>query len=102
LKKDNTVYAVKFGTPQKLGYVCDQSINTLELINKKANIKKLDTSFKSYCIWVRLDRAEKITKLSDIKSIIFKQKIESWARKCSEYGITPKIKVSYLKITKAV
>jgi len=46
-----------------------------------------------------MDRAEKINKISEIKSIIFKQKIESWARKCWEYGIEPKMKISYLKKT---
>jgi hypothetical protein len=97
LQKDETVYAVKIGTPQKLGYVCDQSINTLELIKKKVNVKKLDTNFKNYCIWIVLDRAEKINKISEIKSIIFKQKVESWARRCFEFGITPKIKISYIK-----
>ena len=97
LQKDDIVYAVKIGTPQKLGYVCDQSINTLEIIKKKANVRKLDINFKTYCLWIVLDRAEKISKISDIKSIIFKQKLESWARKCSEFGITPKIKISYIK-----
>lgn len=100
LQKDETVYAVKIGTPQKLGYVCDQSINTLELIKKKVNVKKLDANFKNYCIWIILDRAEKIKKLSEIKSIIFKQKVESWARRCFEFGITPKIKISYVLISK--
>jgi len=97
LQKDDVVYAVKIGTPQKLGYVCDQSNNTLEIIKKKANVRKLDINFKTYCLWIVLDRAERISKISEIKSIIFKQKIESWARKCSEFGITPKIKISYIK-----
>jgi uncharacterized protein (TIGR04141 family) len=99
LQKDDTVYAVKFGTPQKIGYVCDQSTNTIELFSKKSNIKKLGINFKNYCLWIGLDRDTKITKLSEIKSIIFKQKIESWARKCWEYGIEPKIKISYIKRT---
>lgn len=97
LQKDDTVYAVKFGTPQKVGYVCDQSTNTIELFSKKSNIKKLGINFKNYCLWIGLDRDTKITKISEIKSIIFKQKIESWARKCWEYGIEPKIKISYIK-----
>lgn len=97
LKKDDTVYAVKFGTPQKLGYVFDQSVNTLEIINKKANIKKLNVTFKNYCVWIVIDRSEKIKSLSEIKSIIFKQKLEYWARKCSDFNITPKVKISYLK-----
>ena len=97
LQKKDTVYAVKIGTPQKVGYVCDQAINTLELIKKKVNVKKLDIDFRNYCVWIILNRANKINKISEVKSIIFKQKIESWARKCYEYGIIPKIKISYLK-----
>lgn len=97
LQKNDTVYAVKFGTPQKIGYVCDQSTNTIELFTKKSNIKKLGINFKNYCLWIGLDRDTRITKISEIKSIIFKQKIESWARKCWEYGIEPKLKISYIK-----
>lgn len=44
-----------------------------------------------------MDRAEKIDKLSEVKSVIFKQKIKSWARKYSEFDITSKIKISYIK-----
>jgi len=95
-KKDETVYAVKFGTAQKLGYVCDQANNTLELISKKANIKKLDDNFKNYCIWLVIQNKNLPKKISEINSIILKQKIESWARKCFELGINPKIKISKL------
>lgn len=95
-KKDQTVYAVKFGTAQKLGYVCDQANNTLELISKKANIKKIDANFKNYCIWLVIQNKNLPKKISEINSIILKQKIESWARKCFELGINPKIKMSKL------
>ncbi|NCO68792.1 MAG: hypothetical protein GW873_09790 [Nitrospirae bacterium] len=95
-KKDETVYAVKFGTAQKLGYVCDQANNTLELISKKANIKKIDANFKNYCIWLVIQNKNLPKKISEINSIILKQKIESWARKCFELGIAPKIKMSRL------
>lgn len=95
LEKGDTVYAVKIGTLQKVGYVCDQANNTLELIKKKSNLRTLSSTFKVYCLWIVLERKTRISKLSELKSIIFKQKIESWARKCSEYGIIPKVKISY-------
>ncbi len=95
-KKGETVYAVKFGTAQKLGYVCDQANNTLELIGKKANTKKIDIDFKNYCIWLVIQNKNLPKKISEINSIILKQKIESWARKCFELGISPKIKMSKL------
>lgn len=94
LEKGDTVYAVKFGTAQKLGYVCDQANNTLELIGKKANVKKLNKDFRNYCLWFGLKNKVLPQKVSDINSIILKQKIESWARKSFEYGINPKIKIS--------
>ncbi len=100
-KKGDTVYAIKFGTAQKLGYVCDQANNTLELISKKANTKKLNRDFKNYCIWLGIENKNLPEKISGINSIILKQKIESWARKCLELGITPKIKISkHIKSTK--
>ncbi len=96
LKKGDCVYAVKRGTTQDFGYVLDQASNTLILINKKANIKKLDSNFKSYCVWLIFKRKSMPPKLSEIKSIIFKQKLEAWARLSWEFGITPKVSMSVI------
>lgn len=51
LRKDSTVYAVKFGTPQKLNYVCDQATTVLELIRNKAGVRKVP-NFQRYCLWL--------------------------------------------------
>lgn len=93
LRKDTSVFAVKFGTPQKIGYVCDQATNTLEIMrNKPEYIKKFN--FEKYCLWIGLNNKNLPKKLSQINSIIFKQKIESWARKCYEIGIKPSVWMS--------
>lgn len=94
LHKNDTVYAVKFGTAQKVGYVCDQALNALEIIRNNANLKKLDQEVRAYCLWLGLKRKRQVSKISEINSIILKQKIEAWARKCRELDIVPKLKLS--------
>ncbi len=95
LEKGDTVYAVKFGPAQKLGYVCDQALATLELIrNRTARTNKLP-NFKQYALWLGYEstpkKPESITKS---RSLILKQKIELWARKARELGVEPVIKIS--------
>ena len=93
LQKDKTVYAVKFGTPQKLNYVVDQASSVLELIRNRANTEALPP-FEKYCLWMGY-RATKVPKsLAESGSIILKQKVEAWARLCEEVGLTPVIKLS--------
>lgn len=94
LRKGSTVYAVKFGTAQKLSYVCAQALGVLEILRNKANVNKIDCKIKSYCLWLAFDLKKRLIKLSKSKSIILKQSIEAWARKCRELGIEPKIKIS--------
>lgn len=93
LSKGSTVYAVKFGTPQKLGYVCDQAMAVLELLRNKATVKKVP-HFKAYCLWFGYRAQQPVENITDSGSIIFKQKIEAWARKATELGIEPVIKLS--------
>lgn len=94
LLRDSTVYAVKRGPAQKVGYVCDQANLTLEIIRNNANLKKLDQEVKAYCLWFIFARTTPISKISEIDSIILKQKIDDWARRCRELGIEPRLKFS--------
>jgi uncharacterized protein (TIGR04141 family) len=94
LQKGDTVYAVKFGPAKKLGYVCDQAIAVLEIIRNNANLKKLDPGLRSYCLWLGFATTTTPAKLSEVNSIILKQKIDAWARRCRELGIEPKVKFS--------
>ncbi len=93
LRKNDTVYAVKFGSTQKLVYVCNQAMTTLEIIRNNANLKKIKNPPKRYCLW--LGFTSRIPKnISDIKSICLKQHIDMFARKCHEIGIEPVLKFS--------
>lgn len=93
LQKDSTVYAVKFGTAQKLGYVCDQAMNTLELLYNRAEVKEVP-KFERYCLWLGYRAVKKPANLADTGSIILKQKVDAWARRCYELGIVPLLKLS--------
>ncbi|MGN9909364.1 DUF6119 family protein [Phytohabitans sp. LJ34] len=94
LHKGATVYAVKFGTAQNLGYVCDQANNVLEIIRTNSNLKKLNQEFKTYCLWLGFKLKKLPTGISASGSIILKQKIEAWARRCRDLGIEPRLKLS--------
>ena len=93
LSKGSRVYAVKFGTAQKLGYVCDQATGLLELLRNKAGVKAVP-NFKSYCLWLGYRSQKPLGDITATGSIIFKQKIETWARKARELGVEPVIKIS--------
>jgi uncharacterized protein (TIGR04141 family) len=93
LSRDTTVYAVKFGTAQKLSYVCDQAIAVLELMRNRAQVKKIP-NFQRYCLWLGYKGKRRLENISQSGSIILKQKIELWARRSRELGIEPVIKVS--------
>lgn len=93
LRKGSTVYAVKFATAQKLSYVCDQAITVLELKRNNAGIKKLP-DFDRYCLWLGYRSKTPLDDITKTGSIIFKQKLETWARKAREVGVEPVIKIS--------
>lgn len=93
LQKDDTVYAVKFGTPQKLNYVVDQASSVLELIHNRAHLHDLPP-FRRYCLWLGYRAKRRPESLADSGSIILKQKVEAWARQCEEVGFTPVLKLS--------
>lgn len=93
LKKGPTVYAVKFGTAQKLNYVVDQATATIEIIGNYASTTEVP-EFSNYCLWLGYRGQKPIRKLSNSRSIILKQKIEYWARNCRTRGIKPVLKLS--------
>lgn len=94
LRKGNTVYAVKFGPAQKLSYVCSQAVATLEIIRNNANRKKFSSPPQEYCLWLGFERANVPSKISSVNSIILKQHIDMFARKCGDVGMKPVLKFS--------
>jgi uncharacterized protein (TIGR04141 family) len=93
LKKGKCVYAVKFGTAQKLGYVCDQATGLLEMLRNRAGVRRVP-EFEKYCLWLGYKSKGGLDNIADSGSIILKQKIETWARKARELGIEPVLKLS--------
>ncbi|SFE23114.1 sporadically distributed protein, TIGR04141 family [Actinopolyspora alba] len=93
LKRDSTVYAVKFGSAQKLSYVCDQAMNIVNLLGNRANRDTIP-DFDRYCLWLGYESKLGLTSIEQSRSIILKQKIEAWARAAKNLGITPVIKLS--------
>jgi uncharacterized protein (TIGR04141 family) len=91
--KGKASYAVKFGNAQELGYVCGQAVNVLELMRNVPGVRSV-LDCEEYCLWLVMERGTLPAKLSDISSIIFKQKLEDWARKCRELGIKPTVRLS--------
>lgn len=93
LRRGDRVYAVKFATPQKLGYVCDQATAVLELLRNRAEVAQVP-SFESYCLWLGYRAQAPLDDITKTGSIILKQKIETWARKARGLGIEPVLKLS--------
>lgn len=96
LQKDDTVYAVKFGTAKGLSYVCDQAIATLEIIKsvEKHKTKLTSINAKKFCLWLGFSNVNRVGKISSVDSLILKQKLQSWKKTCEKVGITPVIKIS--------
>lgn len=98
LFKDSTLFFVKKGTPQKLGYVVDQSINTINLLqNNESNItvNGQDEKITKVCLWLILERTTNISKISELNSIIFLMKLTNWRKKAVDAGYTPQIYITY-------
>ncbi|TCC32661.1 DUF6119 family protein [Kribbella speibonae] len=93
LQRGDTVYAVKFGTPQKLNYVVDQATNVLDLISTGGYVGMAPV-FKRYCLWFGYRAKKPIGSVADSGSIIFKQKVEAWARRCHDAGKVPLLKIT--------
>lgn len=93
-RKGDCVYAVKFGTAQKLGYVVDQATLVLELLRNQASVRKVP-NFRQYCLWLGYEGKRPLEKISQSGSIILKQKMEAWARRATDLRIEPVIKISH-------
>jgi len=100
LYKDNTAYFVKIGTPQKLGYVIDQAVATIKILqNRTSSIQINGEEIKPerICLWLIFKRKSEIKKISEIKSLIFLIKLAEWQRQCSNAGYIPVIRIGYIQ-----
>lgn len=100
LYKDETLYIVKIGKPQKLNYAIDQANTTLKYLTeheKKVTLSNgNEVNPKSLVLWFILER-KPIEKLTDIKSIIFLMKLSNWSKNVRKHELDPKIWISYKK-----
>lgn len=100
LYKDNSLFFVKKGKPQKLTYTIDQAITTIKILQQTPEIIEIDgvvTEIKNIVIWFILDRRTNINKLSDINSIILHIKLTEWRKLTLEAGYTPQININYAR-----
>lgn len=100
LYKDNSLYFVKKGTPQKLNYTIDQAITTLKILQQnEANIEidGNDVEIQSIVIWFLLKRRTNINELSDINSLILHIKLAEWRKLTLEAGYTPRVFINYAR-----
>ncbi len=98
LYKDETLHFVKFGTPQMMNYNIDQAVNTVRLLQNnqsKLEIGGDEKEIQKICLWLVLKRKEKISQLSDIKSLIFHMKLVDWRKAVVDAGYEPLIYVNY-------
>ena len=98
LYKDNTAFFVKIGTPQKLGYAIDQAMATIKILQSRTSAIQHNGTVikpKKICLWLILERQTALTKISEIKSLIFLMKLAEWQRQCSNAGYEPIVRISY-------
>jgi uncharacterized protein (TIGR04141 family) len=99
LYKDGVLHFVKIGVPQKLGYVIDQALLTVNILQNNTSRIEIDSSpisITGICLWIVLDRKRRLEKLSDINSIIFHMKLVEWKKVVTNAGFTPSIKLNYV------
>lgn len=99
LYKDNTLYFVKFGIPQKLAYVIDQSNNTVKILQNTETVISVggvNLDIQKICIWIGLRRVTPVRKLSELNSIIFHMKLVEWKRLVSNAGYIPIVKINLI------
>lgn len=97
LLKNNEIYAVKIGQPQKLCYAIDQSLTSLKYIqqNKGFSYKNQTIKPEKIGLWLVLERKSKLKKLSEIRSITFLMKLNNWRKKVVDAGYEAVVKVNY-------
>lgn len=100
LYKENVLYFVKKGTPQKLSYVIDQAVNTVKILQNNADAIEVNgevVDITGICLWMILDRQTTIEKLSKINSIILHMKLVEWKKVLLDAGYQPLININYLR-----
>lgn len=100
LYRDETLYFVKKGTPQKLNYVIDQALNTVNLLRNnesKITYNGAELAVKKINIWLLISRNTDIMKISDLNSLIFLMKLSNLYQEVVDFGLTLEINYNYIR-----
>ena len=102
MKKDDCLYFVKMGTPQKLIYVIDQSLTTVSLIqNKRLSQDESVQGITTICLRLIFDeRKSDLTKLSEVSSITFLIAMNDWIQAVHDAGYSPAVNIGYRRFAK--
>lgn len=97
--KDEVLYFVKKGTPQKLNYVIDQASNTLKLL--KSNAFAIENEGENLIVstvnlWILVSRATLVNSLSDFNSLIFIMKLNELYKDVLDSGLQMEVNINYL------
>lgn len=98
LIKANTIYIVKIGKPQKLNYAIDQAsaaIKVLERRNYEIPVFGNPVKIQKVCLWLFIERQNRINQISEINSLIFLMKLANWRKNILLSGLQPEIRISY-------
>ncbi|GAA4156347.1 hypothetical protein GCM10022217_15270 [Chryseobacterium ginsenosidimutans] len=100
LYKEGTLFFVKKGTLQKLNYVIDQALNTLQLL--KHNEFKIINDGEELLVtkintWILVDNVKKVSDLSEFRSLIFIMKMNELYRQVVDAGLTLECNINYYK-----
>ncbi|MGF6399558.1 uncharacterized protein (TIGR04141 family) [Pseudomonas frederiksbergensis] len=98
LFKDETIFIVKIGEPQKLNYAIDQAMASLNVLERSSFITQVngaDFYVKQVCLWLFIERQTDIEFLSDLNSLIFLTKLANWRKFTLLRGRIPIVNISY-------
>lgn len=100
LYKEKTLFFVKIGTPQKLGYVIDQCLNTVNILQNRETEIKIESkrvNIDEVCLWLVMNRKNKIKRLNEIESLIFLMKLVEWKKQVTNAGFNYSVKINYVR-----
>lgn len=98
LYRDETIFIVKIGEPQKLNYAIDQAVTALTILERNSFTTKVngaDFQVKKVCLWLFIKRKKEIAQISEINSLIFLTKLAAWRKFTLLRGRIPMINISY-------
>lgn len=99
VREDEFVF-VKIGTPQKLNYVIDQSMNVLRILQHngfRVTLGSKKRQVNGMTLWIFLSRKTPISSLNELHSLTFLMKLANWRREVLLAGCRLLVKVSYFE-----